>query len=176
VPLVVPPPIPLASSSAPGWTGWWTPSERADRALDAIRHETHGEPTEYRPATWAEPPPAAAPPSAAPSATAPPAVAPSPAHPVPYPRSDPARTQAADAAPNRDEGRPPEQPAKNGSDNGEPRLNRRKPQTHLAPELRLPTEMAEPPARPPSSAHALTSYQANRNAAAAAWTDPPDAR
>jgi signal transduction histidine kinase len=180
VPLVVPPPIPLASPTAPGWTGWWTPSERADRALDAIRHETQGEPTGYRPATWAEQPAAAAPPGAAPpaapAATAPPAAAPSPAHPVPYPRSDPPRTQAADAAPRRDEGRPPEQAAKNGSDDGEPRLNRRVPQSHLAPELRLPTEMAEPPARPPSSAHALTSYQANRNAAAAAWTDPSDVR
>ncbi|HEX4248536.1 MAG TPA: hypothetical protein VH008_11805, partial [Pseudonocardia sp.] len=75
--------------------------------------------------------------------------------------------------------------ADSAGDNSEPRLNRRVPQTHLAPELRLPSEVPEPPARPPadvtgtsarppSAAHALTSYQANRNAAAAAWTDPSD--
>jgi len=186
VPLVVPPPIPLATPSAPGWTGWWTPSERADRALDAIRHESHGEPADYRATGWAEPPPVD--------------------HPVPYPRSDPPRTRpdrAADPAPERAAGRPPErgtgrppdgpgrspegvvgrspeQPtglrADDRADDGEPRLNRRVPQTHLAPELRLPTEVAEVPERPPSSAHALTSYQANRNAAAAAWTDPSEVR
>ncbi|HEX4249309.1 MAG TPA: ATP-binding protein, partial [Pseudonocardia sp.] len=155
-PLVVPASVPLAPPSAPGWTGWWTPSERADRALDAIRHESHGEPAEPRADAWAEPSPAV--------------------RPVPYPRSNPPRARPADPAPSRTTVRQPERSGGNGAggngaqangagtnsagangagadsagDNSEPRLNRRVPQTHLAPELRLPSEVPEPPARPPA--------------------------
>jgi hypothetical protein len=55
----------------------------------------------------------------------------------------------------------------------EPRLGRRVPQSHLAPELREPTELApgpEVPLRPEqseSAAHALSRYQASRSAAEA---------
>jgi signal transduction histidine kinase len=51
-----------------------------------------------------------------------------------------------------------------------PRLNRRIPQSHLAPELQFPAEQSEPPDRPPPPphpTHALSQYQASRNAAVA---------
>ncbi|WP_084216422.1 sensor histidine kinase [Pseudonocardia spinosispora] len=162
--LVAPTPVPLAPS-APGWSGWWTPDDRADRALDAIRHEPRGRAAEDRTNGPAEVSPID--------------------HPVPYPRANPPRPRPGrppESATGPEPGSVPDRPrtdlhAEDGD--GEPRLNRRVPQTHLAPELRVPVEMAEPvePAR--TSTHPLTSYQANRNAAAAAWADPakaPEAR
>jgi signal transduction histidine kinase len=125
------PEIPLAvaasTAPAPGWSGWWTPSEGTERALDAIRAESNGTPAEPRPVAPDQTPPLD--------------------RPVPHPRSD------------------------HGADEGEPRLNRRSPQTHLAPELRLPTESVQPAKPPRYSGHPLTSYQANRNAATAACAD-----
>jgi signal transduction histidine kinase len=155
--------IPGAMPSAPGWTGWWTSNERADRALDAIRHESNGEPAGQRTSDRSR------------STRA--------DHPVPYARSvteDNAPGQAAGSATERVARASPEggtrgEPGADDPGGGEPRLNRRTPQTHLAPELRLPTDMAEPAQRPQSSAHTLSSFQANRNAAAAACADPSDA-
>jgi signal transduction histidine kinase len=65
--------------------------------------------------------------------------------------------------PNRTEQHPEHDPAQPP---GEPRLNRRVPQTHLAPELRLPAEEPEEAMeRPPNPPYALTHYQASRKAA-----------
>jgi signal transduction histidine kinase len=165
VPQVEAPPLQQATP-APGWTGWWTPSERADRALDAIRHGSNGEPADPLTTDWAQLSPVE--------------------HPLPHARSAPQGNRSAQPGgppPERAPAASPEGGTSTGptggredgdAEDGEPRLNRRMPQTHLAPELRLPGEMVEPVERQRSSAHPLTSYQANRNAAAAACGDPSD--
>jgi len=71
------------------------------------------------------------------------------------------------SAPSPGEGPPHRGEQRRAGPPGEPRLTRRVPQTHLAPELRLPTEQPQPPERPLNPAHALTRYQASRNAASA---------
>ncbi|HEX4357774.1 MAG TPA: ATP-binding protein [Pseudonocardia sp.] len=162
-PLAVPVEIPAAMQSDPGWTGWWTPSDRADRAPEQ---------------PWTRP------------------VEQPPSRPVGGGATDGPSPGGPDGAAGVESGGNSGNSGNSGNGgggSGEPRLNRRVPQTHLAAELRLPTEEAEPPApppapprppspyprspaRPPSSTHALTSYQANRNAAAAAWTDPSEVR
>jgi signal transduction histidine kinase len=116
-----------------------------------------GEPPR-RPAPSPPPPPPAAPPSAAP----PPPPAPAPAHPAAPPPSTPPWAHM------------PSTPAQSPTD--VPRLSRRVPQAHLAPELRRHSDDGEQPATPvepqaPADAiqtrDALSRYQASRKAAQA---------
>jgi signal transduction histidine kinase len=164
-------------ADSPTWPGWFPPADPAGRQAAAFRPAV--EPAVRPPAAAAPPPPpgpaarprAAARPPAAPAAPAAPASPASPASPAPpappAPPASPARSAPAG---------PPAPPAPTAA--SDPRLARRVPQAHLAPELRRqPADDGQQPqvfpvveAPTPDAAQARTAlsrYQASRRAARA---------
>ena len=176
------PPVHPMAAVAPGWSGWWTPNsnERTDPPSSGFTDQAANQPSGHAPNGWSD---------SAPSWRADP-VPGGRADQGPDGRGDQGPAGRADQRPDGPTTRTPNpRPARtpgpvpyeplasrqSAADPGaerpdvpeKPRLNRRVPQSHLAPELLLPAEDPEPEERPAHLAHALTRYQASRNAASA---------
>ncbi|MDT7641473.1 MAG: hypothetical protein QOC83_5761 [Pseudonocardiales bacterium] len=140
------PSIPGTGASG-DWTGWWTPNELVE-------------------------PPSGPPPFVPPMGRPAQDRAPRPTE-DPGDRAAPDRRTEAPSPRPRPRPRPYPEPSETPAAPEEPRLTRRVPQSHLAEELRYPTDQPEPPdppdppARPPHPTHALSQYQASRQAAVA---------
>jgi signal transduction histidine kinase len=127
------------------WSGWWEPV--------LAKASAEGSSNDTSPADGpAEPVAGVAGGRPGPASEPPPQWAPAPRSPQPAPEPPPVQAT------------PPAPP-------GEPRLTRRVPQSHLAPELRDPSEIAQPEPRPvpdgDRTRDALSRYQASRRAARA---------
>jgi hypothetical protein len=176
------PPVHPMAAVAPGWSGWWSPNpnERTDPPRNGLTDQASNRPSGQAPNGWSDPTPnwqadqepdgradwaadgrAGGAPNGRDNRTPDGLASPTPnarvdqtPGPVPYEPLAP-RQGASDAGAGQ-----PNTPDK-------PRLNRRVPQSHLAPELLLPAEQSEPEERAAHLAHALTRYQASRNMASA---------